>query len=368
MKHQTALIIIDSGFSQQALERAGKVLAVWDLSRDMKFEGDPYVPPEQLAQFAGDRLHHGTIVLERLMDRVPELPVILIRVMPEKDDFFIRTSWNERGEIDQPGWTEAYLWAVDLCRRRGFRSVANCSFGAFIHASDGTGWEAHQVSQATGAGKPNHIMVVAAGVGDGRAQHASWRHLTGETIPVTAYQKGDAKYNLWSGHEKGALWRLSVKLNGDEQFVVESSHVPKNMWNDRKQHTFTVHGEGYVEFVMELFASGTADDGINEGALRFDIWAPSDMTASFLNRIDQELISEPACFRECIAVGLRRGIYAANQTELGAKPEVLVPGGEQISFRTPEVTAAVARLLRDTAADLDVDDVRKLLGKYPQLS
>jgi hypothetical protein len=139
------------------------------------------------------------------------------------------------------------------------------------------------------------------------------------------------------------------------------------MWNARKQHTFTVHGEGYVEFVMELFASGTTDDGINEGALRFDVWAPSDMTATFLNRIDHELISEPACFSEVIAVGLRRGVYAADQTVVGAKPEVLLPGGEQISFRTPEVTAEVARMLRDADGDLDVDEVRRRLGKYPAL-
>ena len=27
------------------------------------------------------------------------------------------------------GWTEAYLWAVELCRKLGIGSVANCSFG-----------------------------------------------------------------------------------------------------------------------------------------------------------------------------------------------------------------------------------------------
>jgi hypothetical protein len=368
MSHETALIIIDSGFSQQAIARARRVIAINDLISGRVVVGNPNVSEEDLAEFAGDSLHHGTIVLERLMDRVPDMPVILVRSLNEGESLFARTTWNDDGTIAQQGWTEAYRWAVDLCRKLGMRSVANCSFGAFIHASDGTGWEAHQVSQETGPGKPNHVMVVAAGVGDGRPQHASWRQLSGETIPVSVQQFGDAKYNLWSAAENGALWQLTVMLNGEELFTIDSRNVPRNMWNQRRQQTFTVRGEGRVELVMHVDRTGTTDDGINEGALRFDVWAPSDMSALFLNRVDLTLISEPAIFSEVIAVGLRRGVYAENQTQEGVKPEVLLPGGEQISFRIPEVVAEVARMLRDSAEDLDVDLVRARLGKYPKLS
>jgi hypothetical protein len=368
MSHETALIIIDSGFSQQAIDRARRVIAINDLPSGRVVIGNPTVSAEDLAEFAGDSLHHGTIVLERLMDRVPDMPVILVRALGERGSSFMRTSWNDDGTIAEQGWTEGYRWAVDLCRKLGMRSVANCSFGAFIHASDGTGWEAHQVSKETGPGKPNHIMVVAAGPGDGRAQHASWRQLPGETIPVSVQQREDAKYNLWSASEKGALWQLTVYLNGEEQFTIDSRNVPRNLWNQRKQQTFTVRGEGRVDLVMHVDSTGTTDDGVNEGALRFDVWAPSDMSACFLSRIDLTLISEPAIFSEVIAVGLRRGVYAENQTQEGVKPEVLLPGGEQISFRIPEVVAEIARMLRDSAEDLDVVAVRNRLGKYPKLN
>jgi len=47
---------------------------------------------------------------------------------------------------------------------------------------------------------------------------------------------------------------------------------------------------------------------------------------------------------------------------------VLLPGGEQISFRIPEVTAEVARMMSESDEPLDVDAVRQRLGKYPDLS
>jgi hypothetical protein len=363
MKNETALIIIDTGFSQHAMATAKRIIAINDLSKPDSgiVVGDPYVSEKDLAAFAGDPIHHGTIVLERLMARLPDAPVILVKAL-DANKSFMRTQWGHDGGIARQGWSEGYRWAVALCRRLGMRSVTNCSFGAFIHASDGTGWEAHQVQQETGPGKPNHIVVVAAGPGDGRAQHASWKQLPGETIVSS-----DTKYNLWSAREDGAHWLLTVRLNGHDLFTVDSRNVPPNMWNQRKQQTFHVRGSGRVQLAMQLRKSGTTDDGINEGALRFDVWVDGTMSASFLNRIDPTLISEPAIFAECIAVGLRRGVYAPDQRQLGAKPEVLLPGGEQISFRIPEVVAEVARMLRDSDADLDVDAVRARLGKYPDL-
>jgi hypothetical protein len=80
-------------------------------------------------------------------------------------------------------------------------------------------------------------------------------------------------------------------------------------------------------------------------------------------------VSAPAVFPNVIAVGLRTVDYSGDQWKPGSKPDVLLPDtGSEISFRTPEVTAAVARLLIETEGNLDVDAVRALLGKYPDVT
>jgi hypothetical protein len=103
--------------------------------------------------------------------------------------------------------------------------------------------------------------------------------------------------------------------------------------------------------------------GDSRCAQRFDVWVNGG--ASFLDHVDATLVAEPAVFPHVIAAGLRSGSYAPDQMQPGSKPDVLVPGAGPISFRLPEVTAAVARLLMESEAGLDVEQVRALLGKFP---
>ncbi len=347
----SCFIVIDSGFSQESL-RDAKVIAVRDLAHGVTVTGAPYVSMDDLQSFARDPLNHGSVVLEKLRSLAPEVPVILIRVIGE-DGRIIRTRWHN-GELVSEGWTEAYIWAVELCKQLGLASVANCSFGGIIHAADGTGWESHQVAQVTGAGKSGHVLVAASGPGDGRSVHASWFTQPGATKWVEAKQSQSTTYNFWaaSSHQE---WWLTARLNGEVVGRFEGSGLGGNMWNQRQQLTFDIEGDGDVSFEFTLSANA-------QSAVRCDCWVRGENSSRFLNYIDARLVVEPAVFPQVIATGLRSGSYSPDQYEPDAKPDVLVDGEGPISFRTPEVTAAIALLL---SADptLDVVQVRQLLRK-----
>lgn len=357
--NETALIVIDSGFSLESIRRAKRVIAVYDLRHEVAAIGSPTVPAETLARFAGDPMKHGSIVLDRLTSLLPDAPYILIRAFSDENSV-LRTKWAG-GTIAREGWTEAYRWAVELCRKNGLRSVANCSFGGFIHAMDGTGWEAFQLAKETGPGKPNHIVVAATGPGDARSSHASWHHLPCETVTVNVRQEEASKYNLWT---KGGAWQLTVLLNGEVVQRADGRYIPENFWNHRQQLTFWVEGEGHVQFIIKREHGTATTCGDSASAQRFDVWIAAG-DAAFLNHVDPTLISEPAVFPNVLSAGLRSGTYCPTQMSTGSKPDVLLPGNGPISFRAPEVAAAIARLLMESAAGLDVDQVRSLLGKFP---
>lgn len=355
-----SLIVIDSGFSHEVLRRSRKVLACWDLSHARPVVGEGYLAQSELDAFAGDPMNHGSIVLSRLLDRMPEAPVVLVKAFD--DESLKRTVWHN-GQIAHPGWSEAYVWAVELCRERGLTSVANCSFGGFHHAMDGSGWEAEQLRRVTGPGRSGHLLVAAAGPGDGRAQHASFLLLNRDEKVLVAQQDQSSEYNLWFGlgqnQKRPANWRLELVHNGQSLFTISSREISANIWNQRQQFKFSVEGSGRVELIVRNASSADcADEGC---ALKVDCWSES---AWFRNHVSPNLVSEPACFPHVIAVGLRTLQYSAFQTMPGDKPDVLLPGSEQISFRTPELTCAVARLL---ACDptLDSERAKQLLGKYP---
>jgi hypothetical protein len=148
----TAIIIIDSGFDAGSMKGAENVIGICDLNDCRTEVGAPFLSQAQLAAFANDPGRHGSIVLEQVRERMPDAPLILIRAI-DPEQGLIRTGWSNGVQIS-PGWTEAYLWAVELATARGMRSVANCSFGGYMHALDGTGWESFQLSKVSGAGKP----------------------------------------------------------------------------------------------------------------------------------------------------------------------------------------------------------------------
>jgi|LakMenEpi03Aug12_release.lakeMendotaPanAssembly.Ray.scaffolds.fasta_scaffold207740_2 hypothetical protein len=346
---ETCLIVIDSGFSEESL-RDARVIAVRDLSTDVTLIGAPLVGEQELQHFAHDPLNHGSIVLQNLRKLAPDAPVILIRVIGEEGKI-IRTSWRS-GEIVSEGWTEAYIWAVELCKQRGLTSVANCSFGGVTHAADGTGWESHQLASVTGAALPGHVLVAASGPGDGRSVHASWLTEPGATRWVAARQSGSTQYNFWAGSAHQGWW-LTVRLNGEVVGRYDGAWLDGNMWNQRQQLTFDVDGQGDVSFEFTLAAEGQA-------TLKCDCWVRGEDSSRFLNYVDARLIAEPAVLPHVIATGFRSGSYSPDQRNSDAKPDVLVDGGGQISFRTPEITVAAARLL---SADrtLDVVAVKQLL-------
>ncbi len=244
--NETALIVIDSGFSKESIGRTGRVIAAYDLVKGRSLTGSPTLSAESLDAFAGDPLNHGSIVLDKLACLVPGAPFILIRAL-SADNHLCRTQWSS-GAVVRNGWTEAYRWAVNICRTNGLRSVANCSFGSFADGVAGSGWESFQLAQETGAGKPNHIVVAAA---------------------------------------------------------------------------------------------------------------------VSLDRADSVQISAPAVFPQVIGVGMRSATCAAEQMAPGKKPNVLLTGNGPVSFRIPEVTAAAARLLMETAVGLDVVQMSALVGKFP---
>lgn len=360
-----AFIVIDSGFAQDALHRAHRVIGVWDLTRDMRMEASGYnLERHELDRFAGDPMKHGTEVLHKLLNMVPDAPVICITAFHDDRQVY-RTSWRD-GNIDRAGWTEAYLWAVDLCKRHQLSSVANCSFGSLVHAMDGTGWEASQLAEVTGPGKPGHVMVAGIGVGDGRAGHASFLITANEAKSFWAGQDKNSEYNLWIGlreeHYKHSGFTVEVFQNGNQILTANSNDLPRNIWNDRVQLKFWAWGGGVVEIKVYRWEDFHCDSDFC--AMRVDCWTED---ARFHNYIDQELIYEPGCFPHVIGVGLRAQQYSPVQYAADAKPEVMLPGPGLISFRLPEAGAA-ANVVLSRNPKLDVDGVIKELGKYPDLS
>ncbi len=358
-----AFIVIDSGFSFEILKEA-RVIAAWDLTRGRKFESLDYLDDSDLAEFAGDPMGHGTIVLSRLLALEPAAKLILVKAFDNRS--VCLTQWDASGKIARPGWSDAYVWAQQKAAARGMVSVANCSFGGYRHAMDGSGWEAHQLGSVIG---PGHVLVAAAGPGDGRAIHASLRLLASESKQIVAYQENNADYNLWFGlgdeQESVALdsWKLEARLNGHLQFRADSSRVPANIWNGRRQLTFRIRGSGKLEITISRDSSGVSDwkaDRKTDNALRLDVWSEE---ARFANWISAELVGEPACFKNVIAVGLITSSYSPFQNMAACKPDLLLNGSDQVSFRIPEITVACGKLL-ESDHRLDSDSLIKLLGKF----
>lgn len=362
MKKDCAFIVIDSGFSLEILNKA-RLIAAWDLTADRKFEGGAdLLSAGQIKEFAGDPMFHGSIVVERLLNLVPDAGLILVKAFDNNK--ICRTKWSN-GKIVHPGWTEAYVWAVELAKTRAMVSVCNCSFGGYSHAMDGSGWESHQVRSCTGPGKPGHVLVAAAGYGDARPIHGSLKLLAGEQKSFVADQDADSDYNFWFGlGQKHALkpWVLSAHRNGHLLYQASSDQIRPNLWNQRQQLRFRVWGSGRVNIDLRLADTelAAAEKNGDEG-LKIDVWAEG---ARLRNWVSAELVTEPACFPEVIAVGLKASSYSPSQQIIGMKPDVLLPGSDQVSFRLPEVSVAVSRFLQENPA-LDVAAVKEKLGKYP---
>ena len=348
MPDTTIVIVLDSGFSREVVEKVRHLVGFWDLNSglrlapDLNRTGGPEgeLSPEQKAQVliaTTDPLNHGSVVLARLLAASAELPVILLRVFAD-DGASIKSRFDDSGALSGPGWTEAYLWAQHLCSERGFASVANCSFGGFHHAMDGSGWESYQLSRVIGPGKPGHIVVAATGPGDGSALHASCQtRENSRTSTVSAWQPGPTTYNIWVDRkQEGSGTRdfaLVARLDGVEVFRQSGLDLRANFWNGRQQSRVRVDGHGLVQFEFvsvepdqtrfDLFISETSDAG--------------GKTSYFCDNVDCELVSEPAVFAQVIAVGLKTGSYGSRH-----KPDVLLEGFGPISFRTPEVTYALS--------------------------
>jgi hypothetical protein len=354
MSLKNVIIIIDSGFARETVERVKNLVAFVDLPEQVKIAGKPIIEHDDRARvldFTCDHLNHGTIVLDKLLALDSELHFILISAFA--DNRLIRTQWHD-GEISQEGWVDALVWAVELAQSLGYTSVSNCSFGGFEHAMDGSGWEAFQLSKLQQ--NAGHIVVAAAGPGDGRAIHATVALSNGEKT-VSGYQSGTASYNLWvnrlveSNSENGAeeTWQLITRLNGIEVGRQEGGFAA-NIWNNRQQLTFTLYGEGNFELVLSR---------TGERSTRFDIFI-SRGDAHFKNYVDSELVSEPACLPQVIAVGFTDGVYGTCRIAGLEKPDIRLAGSGPISFRTPEITFAVHQLLTANN-NLTTADVRNLL-------
>jgi hypothetical protein len=304
-----------------------------------------------------------------------------------------RTGWSN-GQVISDGWVEAYLWARQLCASRGFTSVANLSFGGYSHAQDGSGWESFKLASVVGSGKSvgstdantarqnlaGHVLVAATGPGDGRGIHCSFT--ASENTVVHGYQGSTSVYNLWvdrnvSSNVEHCNWHLLVKMNGREVAQHQGRLLPRNIWNDRQQLTFVLEGEGNFELsitpasALVVSAQESADLASATGdavlaSTRFDIFVAKGEDAFFVDHVDAEAISEPACLSQVIAVGLQTGSYGDCMINGIAKPEVKLAGGGPISFRIAEVTALVASLL-EADPTMDIAQVRqKLLDLRPQ--
>ncbi len=349
-----AIIVIDSGFSLQSLAGARNVLAYCDVFTGRTLFGDTPLSAAELSFLGGDdRLNHGSIVLESTVEMAAESPLILVRAFSPGGGL-IRTRWHNGHRVAR-GWTEGYLWAVEHLQKLGLPSVANCSFGGFTHAMDGTGWESFQLGQVTGKGKPGHIVVAAAGPGDGRNMHASCRVSPGHSCSMGVEQADDTNYNFWVGSGAPADWVLEVRAGETLMYRFAGDQVPLNFWNNRQQLTFTVRADGPVSLVVSRSEARATE------VSRFDCWINSDK-ARFVDHVDPTYIAEPAIFPQVLSAGLQSGSYSPEQNLPGGKPDVLLSGHGPISFRLPEVTARVAQLL---AADpsLDVDAVRTKVAK-----
>ena len=356
-ERKAAVIIADTGFSVDSLAGATRILGVYDLVNRRCVIGNPYVTDAtDLEAFAGDPHKHGSFVLKATLALDPDVPLVLIR-SHDPEEGVIRTSWQD-GKPAADGWTEAYLWAVRLCQLHGLASVANFSFGRVFHAADGTGWDAFQFAKVVGEGKPGHVIVAAAGPGDGRASHAAFTAGVQAPAEVHVQQDGITSYNFWtkaagvSDEDAQDDWILEVWRNGRLVMQQDGAFVPVNFWNGRKQLQFSLEGTGNVTLVVRLKNGASAERG-------FECWLATG-DARFLDHIDDTYIVEPAAFPSVIAVGLKGGRYAPDQEKPGCKPDVLIDGGGPISFRLPEVVVKVARML-EADPNLDALQVRDLL-------
>ncbi len=359
-KRKAAVIIADTGFSADSLAGAKRVLGVYDLVNRRVVLGSPYVTDAtDIGAFAGDPSRHGSLVLEKTLALDPDVPLVLIR-SHNPEEGIIRTGWQD-GKPAQDGWTEAYLWAVRLCQLHGLASVANFSFGRVFHAADGTGWDAFQFAKVVGAGKPGHVIVAAAGPGDGRACHAAFTACAPAPTEVQVQQDGATSYNFWTkvASESDSKmsdpqddWILEVWRDGRLVMRQDGAFVPVNFWNGRKQLQFSLEGTGNVTLSVRLKNGTSAERG-------FECWLATG-DARFLNHVDDTYIVEPAAFPSVIAVGFKAGRYSPDQEKPGHKPDVLLDGGGAISFRLPEVVVKVARML-EADPSLDALQVKDLL-------
>ena len=200
-------------------------------------------------------------------------------------------------------------------------------------------------------------MVAAAGAGNGAARRASGKVQADSTTEIGIYQNGEAAYNLWMSADTPADWNLSL-YQGDHCFYnVDGTNIARNFWNNRQQVTFksSIAGDGRL-----VLSHGKS----NPRPLSFDCWVQEGQ-ASFLDHINPELVSEPAVFPDVVSVGIKDLSYSPFQNEAGHKPDVLIPGVGPVSFRTPEVTLAVGRMLKENP-QLDCRQIQKLLGKHPE--
>jgi hypothetical protein len=339
----TALIIIDVDFSLKSMS-GGHIVAAIDLSKGTERVGDPFLTEEDLQQFAAGNANHGSTILTKLRQAMPDAPFVLVRI-GDDDGHLIRTRW-QNGEIASPGWTEGYLRAIEICRQRGYASVANASFGGYFHAMDGTGWEAHQLGKVTGQGKAGHIFVAASGDGEGKAEHASWTLGAEPEVWVDVWQSEPVHFNLWATGDTD--WLIEVYRDGNHIDTIDSPDIVPNLWNGKQQVNFTVGGDG-TRTTFKVVRTGSG------GNTRFDCWVVAG-EGRFLNHVDAELVAEPAVFAQVIAVGLVDKQYSPHQQEAHAKPDLLLHGQGPVSFRVPEVVVACARIL-ENQPDMDVTAV-----------
>jgi hypothetical protein len=378
-KARVAVIVLDSGFARESLARVKNLLGYLDINSGISAVGQPMVEGqarELVLAMAQDPLHHGSIILERLLELDPDLPLVLVRGFAPEGGL-IRTRF-EQGQIASDGWTEGYLWAQNICAQRGYLSVANFSFGGFHHAADGSGWESFQLAKVVGPGKPGHLLAAAAGPGDWRAIHASLCLDGGSAEVVHGHQEGASTYNLWVNRffpatpvqtlagencpeteqlgagEATRDFQIQARLNGQLVITFRGQDLVPNLWNDKQQLTFDLPGAGDVEIAITLAAGPSA---------RFDLFISREEGARFSDFVDSELVSEPAVLSQVIAVGLKNASYGSCYVKGVEKPEILLSGQGPISFRTPEVTFALTRLLAQDPT-LDAPSARAELHRH----